>query len=105
MGYAVVCRGARLFGLVLPPFTLSVGGVMIVKSYSVTPEAHHAELLLCEALCGTVVVEGIEVCQPFVAVHPLLRANAWGYSVAARVFRPEDKMKVIIEHIINSMSR
>ncbi len=43
---------------------------MIVKTHTVTRQAEYARLLFCEALCGTVVVEGIEVfsalrgCQP-----------------------------------------
>ena len=80
MSHAVLCHGARLFGQVLPPFVLEEGGLMIVETYTVTCQAEYARLLFCEALCGTVVVEGIEVFQPFEVVNPYLRADAhWCY--------------------------
>ena len=85
MSDAVVCHGARLFGQVLPPFVLAEGGLMIVETHTVTRQAEYARLLFCEALCETVVIEGIEVFQPFEVVNPYLRANAWGYKVAAGI--------------------
>jgi hypothetical protein len=104
MSDAVVCHGARLFGQVLPPFVLAEGGLMIVKTHAVTRQAEYARLLFCEALCETVVVEGIEVFQPFEVVHPYLRADAWGYKVAAQVFRPRNKIKFLVDYNFRSRS-
>jgi hypothetical protein len=104
MSYAVVCHGTRLFGQVLAPFVLEEGGLMIVKTHSVTRQAEYARLLFCEALCGTVGVEGIEVFQPFEVVNPYLRAHAWGYNVAAQVFRPRAKIKFLVDYAIRSLS-
>jgi hypothetical protein len=53
MSDAVVCHGTRLFGQVLPPFVLAEGGLMIVKTHTVTRQAEYARLLFCEALCET----------------------------------------------------
>ena len=102
MSDAVVCHGALLFGQLLPPFVLAVGGLMIVKTHTVTRQVEHARLLFCEALCGTVVVEGIEVFQPFEVVNPYLRANAWGYKVAAQVFRARNKIKFLVDYTFRS---
>jgi hypothetical protein len=99
---AVVCHGACLFGQVLPTFVLAEGGLVIVKTHIVTPQAHCARLLFCEAVCGTVVVEGIEVVQLFEVVHPYLRADAWGYKVAAQVFRPRHKIPFMIVYFIRT---
>ena len=77
---------------------------MIVETYTVTRQAEYARLLFCEALCGTVVVEGIEVFQPFEVVNPYLRAHAWGYKVAAQVFRPRNKIKFLVDYTFRSLS-
>jgi hypothetical protein len=85
MSDAVVCHGARLFGQVLPPFVLAEGGLMIVKTHTVTRQAEYARLLFCEALCETVVVEGIEVFQPFEVVHPCPERCKCGRRVRLRM--------------------
>ncbi len=104
MSDAVVCHGARLFGQVLPPFVLAEGGLMIVKTHTVARQAEYARLLFCEALCETVVVEGIEVFQPFEVVHPYLRADAWGYKVAAQVLRPRHNIPFMVDYFFRSRS-
>jgi hypothetical protein len=102
MGHTIICNGSRLFGQELPPFTLPEGGVMVIKSDVVTPEAQCAQILLCEALSGTVTVEGLRVLRPFHVAHPYLRAFAFDLDVAGSVFRPRERLKFMINYVSNS---
>lgn len=99
MNYSVVCHGIHEFGLSLPPFALAEGDLMVVRTNLALHQAHCAALLLCEALCASIVIDGLEVVHPFVAVHPHLRAHVWGREFAEEIFRPQDRIRFLAEHM------